>query len=256
MNGDPLESARAKIDRAQHHLQQLNSEIESTRDGEAYGISFTHDRQSDELIITGLGPRDLFNHFAIIAGEVIGQARSALEHAVWNMVPAPVLGRTGFPVFTAETSVDAASQAIQRYYDRDGVRMIDGINPAAATIIKGLQPFGPDYMTNLLYVLNEFWNRDKHRLLNFCIAMLHGVQLNTIYPDETVDFRIVVPEAAKVKDGAELFRMPHPGVGVQVIALQATGDVIFDGGLFDQKPVAETLLKLVEFAEQVITDLA
>jgi len=35
-----------------------------------------------------------------------------------------------------------------------------------------------------------------------------------------------------------------------------TRRVIFDGGLVDGKPVSEFLLKLVEFSERIIDDLA
>jgi hypothetical protein len=96
--GKPLESARAKLHRANDHLTRLSDEIHVDAAAKRYGASLCHDSQTDEWVITGLMPRDLFTHYAVVAGEVVGQARSARKHAIWEMVPRPVLGRTGFPV--------------------------------------------------------------------------------------------------------------------------------------------------------------
>jgi hypothetical protein len=252
MGRKPLESAIAKIDRAKHHLSQLNAEIDAAREQKKHGISFVHQTQSNELVISAVVPHDLFLHFGIVAGEVIGQARSALEHAVWELIPAPVPGKTGFPIFTAKTKADAIAQGIDRYYDREILRMLPGIKVQASAIIEGLQPFGPDY-TKPLYVLNELWNTDKHRVLNFCIANIQGIQLYSVPAELGFNKMINVP--AGVKDGTELFRERYPGPDVQVGAEVAMSEIVFDGGLLDQKEVTEILLHLVEFAGTVIDDL-
>jgi hypothetical protein len=255
MLGNPLESARAKINRAKYHLGQLNDEIQSAENAKKYPILFRHELQTNELVINALMPRDLFIHYSIVAGEIIGHARSALEHAVWEMVPSPDPGGTGFPVFRLETKAERIKPK-DRYYDRDGVRKIDGINPKAAAIIKAEQPFGPNYQTNLLHILNELWNRDKHRLLNTCIAYPQAMQLMYVGADKKLisDRQILLP--ANIKDSTELFREPHPGADVQVMAEVDTRGVIFDGGLVDGKPVPQFLLKLVEFSDRIIDALA
>ena len=72
-----LDSARAKLDRANHHLTQLKSMIDNGRQQRrADGISFIHEGQTDELVIRARMPRDLFIPYAIVAGEVIHQTRS------------------------------------------------------------------------------------------------------------------------------------------------------------------------------------
>jgi hypothetical protein len=48
---DPLESAKAKLDRAYYHLERLQDEIHSDGNSKAYGISFRHELQTDELVI-------------------------------------------------------------------------------------------------------------------------------------------------------------------------------------------------------------
>src|SRR5258708_26693795 len=108
MSSNPLESARAKIDRANHHLHQLKNEVQSDGNAKKYGVVFRHESQTtNELVMTALMPRDLFIHYSIAAGEIIGHARSGREHAIWEIVPAPLIRRTGFPVFTAATTIAA-----------------------------------------------------------------------------------------------------------------------------------------------------
>lgn len=253
MGSVTLESAAAKIDRAKYHLQQLDLAIETSREQRTQGIRFDHKLQTDELVITALLPRSLFLQFALIAGEVIGQARSALEHAAWELTPSPKHGRTGFPVFTAKTKADAGIQGVKRYYDNEVLAMLPGINISARAIIESLQPFGPDH-TRPLYVLNELWNLDKHKTLNFCVTYVHGIQLYSNPPIPAFNQMIQVPH--NVKDGTELFRKPHPGRHVEVGAEVAMSYVVFDGGLLNQKSVSKALLDLVKFAERVIDDLA
>src|SRR5262245_59942249 len=103
MQLNPLEGARAKMDRANFHLQQLDTEIKTASRDHKYGIRFVHERRTNQLVITALVPRDDFIRYSVIAGEIVGHARSALEHAVWNLVPNPIVRKTGFPVFVAKT---------------------------------------------------------------------------------------------------------------------------------------------------------
>jgi hypothetical protein len=251
-----LESARAKIDRANYHLSRLRDAIESDRKAKKYGIVIEHELQADEIIVKVVMPPDVFVHYSIIAGEIIGHARSALEHAVWEMVPAPIVGRTGFPVFTIETKADKLKPN-DGYYDHHGIGKIEGINASAAAIIKAAQPFGPDYETNLLYILNKLWNRDKHQLLNFCAAYPVAIMMYNVRPLNTKlleQIRIAIPP--KVKDGTELFRERHPGSDVQVHAEIASRGVIFDGGIVDTKPVLQLLLKLIQDSDRIIDSLA
>jgi hypothetical protein len=253
MRRDPLESARAKIDRAKYRLSQLQRQMAADRTDQKYGIVFDHETKTDELVMRALMPYDLFIYYSIVAGEVVGHARSALEHAIWKMVPVPNPGRTGFPVFRLETKADRI-KGDERYYDHDGLRMIDGINAQAAAIIKAEQPFGPDYQTNMLYLLNELWNIDKHRLLNSCAQYPEIIALSYVPRGKFIFEQRFVNVPTDVKDGAELFRAPFDP-DVEVTAEIATTGVIFDGGVVDRKPVIELLLKLVEFSDRIVNAL-
>ena len=237
MPNNQLKSSFAKIDRADYHLTQLSNKIRADQENKLFGISFIHEGQTDDLVISALIPGDLFMQYAIIAGDVIGQARSALEHTVWSMLPTPILRVSGFPVLK-----DA-----QRY-ETHGKRMIEGINADAEEFIHSLQPFN-DHEKNLLYILNELWNRDKHRLLNFCVAYPQGIQLyshpNNVFSGQHIQVPI------NVNHGTQLFREKYPGPEVKVGA-----EVIFKDGLVQGEQVTDLLDRLLQFSRQIIERLS
>src|SRR5689334_10226141 len=178
MQPNRLESARIKIERAYYRLQRLKHEIKADATAKKYGINFRHESQSDEIVICALMPRALFMSYSVIASEIIGHARSALEHAVWEITPiADRCRRTAFPVFRFEKATDRITGK-EGYYDRDAPAMIKGIDAKAAAIIKAAQPFGIDYHIRPLYLLNELWNTDKHRLLNTCASYPDFIAVN------------------------------------------------------------------------------
>jgi hypothetical protein len=124
------------------------------------------------------------------------------------------------------------------------------------TIIRSLQPFGPDYSADPLYILQELWNTDKHRLLNTCVAYPQGMSLIYSFPDGHFDTSKFVTVPADVKDGTELFRERLPALGVEVMGEGAISLVVFDKGLVQGQPVDKLLTRLVEFSGDIIDRLA
>jgi hypothetical protein len=252
-----MESAKAKINRAKDYLRQLNEEIKADGAAEKYGVSLHRESQTNEIVMRALMPRDLSIHYSLIVGEIVGHARSALEHAVWQIVPAPKEGRTGFPVFRFKTKADTIRPE-DRYYDRHGLRMIDGINSQASTIIEAAQPFGPDYNSKPLYLLNELWNTDKHRFLSFCASYPEFIGINYMpLPLGSARFEqrfIKMPR--RIKDGTELFRETDPGPKMDVVAEVAFSGIVFRSGPAPAYQVSDLLLTLVDFADGLVDDLA
>jgi hypothetical protein len=92
-----MRSAWAKIDRAKQYLEQLK--IEVARDRGDYGLECWDDFQAREHVFDYVAPTsDMAIEYGIISGEVISHTRTALEHAVWEVVPVPVAKVTGLPV--------------------------------------------------------------------------------------------------------------------------------------------------------------
>jgi|SRR5688572_176186 hypothetical protein len=251
MTANPLESAIAKLNRAEYQLAQLHIK---SRSDDANGFRFN--REGNDIVIRAHIPPEFFVDVSILVGEIVYHARSALEHAAWEMVPSPIVRKTGFPVYVARTKADALALSEQRYYERDGIAAINGINPKAAAIIESLQPFGPDY-TSPLYLLNEMWNRDKHRLLNTTINFPQGMALyyscipNGVTALPPLPFTTVPDD---IKHGAELFRMRLPH-GVEVNGEGALTGVIFNYRLVQGQPVGELLTRLLNFSKDTVETL-
>jgi hypothetical protein len=257
MSRDRFESARAKIDRAKYHFSQLEGEFQRDWKAEKYGARLRYESQTDELVIRAVDSRELFVHYSVIASEIISHARSALDHAIWEITPlADRSRRTAFPVFQFETKSDRIS-GTEGYYDRDSPSMIKGINAQAVAIIRAQQPFGPNYQTDPLYVLNNLWNEDKHRLLNLCVVHADIIAIDSIPLPRgsgkiTQRFIFVPPDT---KEGTELFREARR-TEMEVVANIGMTGIVFEGGIVNGKPVLEVLSKLIEFSEGVINALA
>ena len=246
---DPFSGCRAKFQRAKYHLEQLALEIKSDGNSHRYRIITGDDPETREHFVEALLPSDLFIRYGGLIGEVVHQLRSSLDHVVWELVPEPKEGRTGLPVFRQK----------KRYEER-GLAMIEGINDEAAKIIRGLQPFGPDYEKNLLYLLNELWNREKHRLL--VLTFVKGIAYKAIYiypspPGRTL--QVLAPLPSPVEDGAELYRFKHPpDFTPQVRLIETTaniGLVFKEAGHATGWGVLELLTSLSEFVESRMEEI-
>jgi hypothetical protein len=240
-------NARAKLDRAKFHLEQLRRQVNSS-EYQAGQVGYRIDYESQEVVVL-TQPDTVSLGWAILAGEIVHQSRSALEHIVWELIEAnggtPKQGVTGFPVFWEKTKYRSKFKG-----------MIDGINAQAFAIIDGLQPLRPDYTSDPLYVLNEMWNRDKHRLLNIAVYAIHALSIWFGLPDGTRSLIIEIPQGPLPED-TEItrrglpFHLPREAkvVGEAVVTHN------FVGGPADGKPFVEVLSQLVEFAESVVSKL-
>ena len=155
----PLDGCRAKIERANKHIQDLESALKTFAEGDAYKVGSQYDAKAGILSIVFADVRDLPPEVSIVVGEALYQQRSALDHLVWQLVlrnnrtpPA----KSGFPIFTTVQGYETRSPS-----------MIEGIGPSAAARIKALQPFhrGAARQSDPLWSLQELYNTDKHRLL-------------------------------------------------------------------------------------------
>ncbi len=247
---DLLISARAKLARAKHHVEQLKLEIDIGENDQLYGFTDRTDPKTGEYVLLLKRPPDLFRRYSIIAGEAIHQMRSALEHAVWNMVPNPIQGFTGFPVVWEASKYDAKAE-----------KLIKDINPAAAAYIKRLQPFDNGGDESRLYNLNEMWNADKHRLLNLTGFIPMGYM--RFYRDRATGKMLgnfgheIIAEGAE--NGAEILRFQHPSF-YEPSKVEMIENYAYTLGFknpvcaMGQPPVG-LLLNLLGFSEKVVDDL-
>jgi len=239
-------SAGIKLDRADLHLKELRDEVNSGKH-QAGGIGYRIDYEKQQLVVF-TEPNDVGLRWSAIAGEVVHQSRSALDHIVWDLIVdngnTPP-DRSGFPVYWEEAKYN------------DGVDgMIGGINEQARRIIDGLQPFGPDYASDPLYLLNEMWNRDKHRLLNINTFAIQALRVSFRFPDRWRAIMVnfpegPLPERAEIERRDLGFDLPRE---VPVYGSVAVNHK-FVGGPADGKSFLGTLSELRKFTKSVVDKL-
>lgn len=149
----PLDGCHRKLKRARRKLDQLEGEItrwKATKPWEA--VQEPHAEASLQLLRVEL--RELPDpEWALEVGEAMGQARSALDHLVQQLVTANGHNPTGshqFPIHRSEKHFKA--------------RKIAGVDPRWKAEIKSLQPYnlGSDVANHPLFRLNALTQFDKH----------------------------------------------------------------------------------------------
>jgi hypothetical protein len=115
--------------------------------------------------------------WGVVIGEIVHDLRSALDHLVWQMVLAnngqPQAGRRGCPghSFPVWTDGPAAGSTFAAVVTRAKTGKLRDVHPDHVAAVEYFQP----YLRNLqpgsppdeqpFAILDELWNRDKHRLL-------------------------------------------------------------------------------------------
>jgi hypothetical protein len=235
-----LESAWAKIERAKYHFEQL--QFNFSRHPHSEGFVFDNDLQARQHVFTYTAPRRRFIDYAILCGETISQARTALEHAVYALDPSPDPLYNGFPVVLDSTE-----------YRNKGRPKVKRLDAQARAIIKGLQPFNNGGKCSPLWILHDMWNTDKHKLLHIVAADFGGLARNYYREGRFIQRTTGLP--GKLKDGAE-FRIDFPDF-YEPTKVHVDVEVMLRLE-FDTRPgqLIDTLLaQLIDFAEGVVRDL-
>lgn len=149
--------------RANEFIVELERAIETGK-GSAFRVVKEIDPGSpSRIVFRARIEQDAMMRLGLIIGDVIHNLRSALDHAVWQLVIASgeEPGRHNmFPILR-----NAAE-----FQDR-GLRQLRGVAPAAVAVIEQVQPYhtpSADLTSedSFLWLLDELSNHDKHRVLN------------------------------------------------------------------------------------------
>ncbi|HYM44773.1 MAG TPA: hypothetical protein VES65_01250 [Solirubrobacteraceae bacterium] len=167
--GDPLAGVRAKLDRAEEHLDTLKDQVSTFLDTDPYGVrQHIHPETGGYSLSIEIRqqPPLLIN---VIVGDLIHNLRSALDHLAWQLVLAngrKPSGSTQFPIFVREPVAD---DDIGKWKAR-----VKGMSPEVVKEIASIQPYAADGEARLhsLAILNAFSNEDKHKLPLACVAAI------------------------------------------------------------------------------------
>jgi hypothetical protein len=194
------ESFDLKLDRAEHHLQELKGEIRrfaSRHAYEAVPVASTNRKTGSakfKLKFNEHPPEML----PVIVGDVVHNVRSALDHLIVANVPRKYRWGASFPVFM-ECPYGDDGVPFDNELGKTWNKAVAGLRESLLTQVKMLQPFQkPDDDT-----------------LAFCVA--HGVEPNDI---QALAFLSRFDNADKHR---ELITVPH-GLENAVVTFWASGD--------------------------------
>lgn len=173
---DPLEGIRAKLARSVEHLVELDDGVHQYLDANPVGIQRQVQPDGETSVIAFVVKEQPPIELAILAGEVVHQMRSALDHLANQLVRAA--GNTP----TRSTSFPTARERPQK-----GINVPGGVGSRALQIIESLQPYHrrDQPQKHPLALLNELWNIDKHRNLALTTMKLTDSQAFISNPDGT-----------------------------------------------------------------------
>jgi hypothetical protein len=182
-----LLGVRLKIERAKHHFDELKAAIHSwhtaEEDEHSYIINHDPDRKCVNLALQKVRANN--TDWALIAGDVVHNLRSALDHlvcqlALLNGKPPSCCNKTSYPIFLTDTAF-IGSKA------RSAIEPL--IHPDALAIIEESQPYntanatGKDPSKSNLWIVSQLDIIDKHRMLVVAAKYFRVVEISFRFND-------------------------------------------------------------------------
>lgn len=249
---------RAKIERAQKHLGDLDAEIRSFLRTSPYQIVSERDPQTQEVRYCATRVTDVPLTISVGAADILHNLRSALDHLACELV---IVGgnyptrNTGFPVFASFAIYKAQAAAKVQGMRRDAVEAIEAIKP-----YKG----GNDALWRL-QILN---NIGKHRLLN-TVGLVYRFQevtpsvleyLRKIWSSRPSWPSPDSPDAARLFDIDRRHSPLMPGDVVFTDSPNADVtehktfqfDVTFQEAFAGRLPITETLAEILNVVDDIV----
>lgn len=162
-----VNSAKSKLARAKKHLKAIKRSISLYAATHPHVLTKTKSKKTRKLTIPKQPPREI----RILAGEMVYQMRSALDHLVFdlikrnpniNMIDPEWFEHCEFPLRMKLRRGQTPPLSQNKFSN-----VLPGISPAPFAFIESVQPYyGAGAVNNTLRFLADLSNIDKHRYLN------------------------------------------------------------------------------------------
>jgi len=263
MNADErIGLIRVKLARAYHHIEELEARIKTFLDDEPYKVGIKpHPEFPDATHHYLASAKPVVRGIPIVAGEVLQQTRSALDHLAWHLVDIGcakqgiVLSRTeqkqiGFPII----DTDAPAQ-----YEASRKAKVKGMTQAAINVIDKIKPYKGG--NDLLWKLNQLNNIDKHRLL-IAVGSAVGsfsaprfIMRGLGIPPELLNFNLIPdPEYRKcpLNEGDEL-AFGFGEILDKDEEMRFTFEIVFnEAGVVECEPILPLLVQMVDYVNNLV----
>ncbi len=174
MAESPLIESRHKLGRAQEHLKRLDEEIATFLESKPYLLLREYDAKQSRYLFRIRHQRPLpAAHWALMIGDCVHNARTALDYIAWRLAGADLADRnTMWPIF--ETAVGFRARGLDRLWK---------LHHEAVAEIAMLQPYNrPNPQTDFFWVLQNLDARDKHKLLTLSYMFNDSGMIETELP--------------------------------------------------------------------------
>jgi hypothetical protein len=244
LSESPLRECRNKLARGIEHLEALNSEIAEFLESKSYSVVREYDvKQSKHLLKFAINTPIPQVRWAMIIGDCVHNARSALDYLAWRLAGSDLADRnTMFPIFLTEQGFNAR-----------GLPRIGKLTHEAIAEVRSFQPYTrPNRQESALWTLQELDARDKHKLL----TMTHGfAQLAHFSGSQPFPVFLHMPKGGIEHNAtiAEIDALPDEKVEVDA---NLTLDILFERGIIsttDDYEVRGTLEIIFETVNLIIT---
>jgi hypothetical protein len=251
---------RLKTKRANKHIAELQTAILAFKATDPHEVSAKRDPQTRKLIYYVHKADPVPDDIALIAGDVLQNLRSAVDHLAYQLVLAA--GNTpdtstSFPIFDTPDKYKSGVQGKVKGMAETAVKAIDIVEPYQGG--KG----------EILWRIHRLNNIDKHRLIFTCgiapsqfnfgrhigverlteFVETYGISALPQFPDAFIDF----PSRKMLKVGDELF-IDKPDAEINE-DIQFLLDIAFnEPGIAEGESIIETLQSAADFAENLISD--
>ena len=247
MDAPELIGVRAKIDRAEHHLRDIDAALKLLIGCDPTAnqpVIFDYESDGKEVIVRLTECKPIDQALPLMIGDCLHNLRSALDHLVYqlalkNGAPSVSADKTFFPIYLTKSQFD----------DRVEKNVKPFISSAALAEIEQCQPYSAyDVPAEAdIWILNRLDIFDKHRLLvlagqkcaatEFTVTVVAtGEQRHEIIPE---------PKWKPVEDGSEIirFRFANPPGQMRVQIKLVTAIQFIKTGLAADDVVVQDALR-------------
>jgi len=247
-----LVESRHKLSRAYEHLKRLDEEIAAFLESKPYFLLREYDAKQPQYRIRIKHRRPLpIPYWALIIGDCVHNARTALDYIAWQLAGADLADRNSmWPIFE--------TQAAFRVRGLDRLRNVH--HEAVAEIAK-LQPYNrPNPQMDFFWILQNLDARDKHKLLTLTYMFNDSGTIETVLPPGMIPTHGAFSSDGRADDNAVVATIPlnipvgAPDPQMQVNT-ELTFDIAFERGIIapDQIfPVRDSLKAILRAVDSVI----
>jgi hypothetical protein len=246
-----------KLERAKRQMKELGDALRSFFRTKPYKFSGKPNPKSREVAYTMDSVKPIPPEIPLIAGEIIQNLRSALDHLAYQLY---LLGTKGGKVNKNIAFPIAENKLI---YDEIKPRRIKGMSSAAIAAIDAVQPYGGG--NDVLWQLHALNNIDKHRLILTVGSAVRSVDFGSFVrqkaPKGSILSRANLSMFLEVKDnsyplevGTEVFK---DQTSLEVIRIPIRFEIVlYEKGIIEGKSLELALQGMVNTVEKVIRDLS